>query len=322
MISVIIPVYNVEPYLQKCLDSVIGQTYRDLEIVIVDDGSTDGSGDICDEYRSDDRVKVFHTENRGLSAARNLGLDNASGDWIGFVDSDDWIEPDMYEALIKKAEETGADVVECGCYLEYPSGTVEKSRPSICVSGAEAIQFLLREDISNAVWDKLWKRCCFDNIRFPEGRIFEEHATTYRVFEEINILCTIPSTKYHYLYRPESLSQTHSIKNLIDCWISNLERKEALWNHVNNDAKKQLLRLCAISIARTWAYLCDCAASDREKNADTIQEMNAFTKSFIPLLGFSGWRASLRVGIIFPHFINCVSFRMAWFINRVIPKHS
>ena len=109
MISVIVPVYNVELYLRKCLNSVVNQTYRDLEILIIDDGSTDGSGEICDEYRKDERVRVFHTDNRGLSCARNLGLDNATGEWIGFVDSDDWIEPDMYEVLIRRAEETGAD---------------------------------------------------------------------------------------------------------------------------------------------------------------------------------------------------------------------
>ena len=126
MISVIIPVYNVEPYLRKCLDSVVNQTYRNLEILVIDDGSTDGSGAICDEYASDRRMRIFHTENRGLSCARNLGLDEAKGEWIGFVDSDDWIEPDMYEALLKKAEETGADIVECGVFREYPGRTVER----------------------------------------------------------------------------------------------------------------------------------------------------------------------------------------------------
>ena len=97
MLSIIVPVYNVEPYLRKCLDSIVNQTYRDLEILVIDDGSTDGSGKICDEYKRDERVKVFHMKNRGLSCARNLGLDEAQGEWIGFVDSDDWIEPDMYE---------------------------------------------------------------------------------------------------------------------------------------------------------------------------------------------------------------------------------
>ena len=125
MISVIVPVYNVEPYLRKCLDSIVNQTYRDFEILIIDDGSTDGSGRICDEYaEKDSRIKVFHTENRGLSCARNLGLAEAKGEWIGFVDSDDWIEPDMYEVLIRRAEETGADVVECSHYKELDGKTI------------------------------------------------------------------------------------------------------------------------------------------------------------------------------------------------------
>ena len=119
MISVIVPVYNVEPYLRKCLDSILAQTYRNLEILVIDDGSTDGSGRICDEYAGrDERIKVFHTENHGLSCARNLGLDNANGEWIGFVDSDDWIEPDMYEVLLPWAGKTATADVECGVVLE------------------------------------------------------------------------------------------------------------------------------------------------------------------------------------------------------------
>ena len=129
MISIIVPVYNVESYLRKCLDSILAQTYRDLEILVVDDGSTDGSGAICDEYAGkDDRIKVFHTENKGLSCARNLGLDSANGDWIGFVDSDDWIELDMYEVLLRKAEKTGADVVECGVYEEHSDETIKREK--------------------------------------------------------------------------------------------------------------------------------------------------------------------------------------------------
>jgi glycosyltransferase involved in cell wall biosynthesis len=104
MISVIVPVYNVEPYLRKCLDSIVSQTYQDLEILVIDDGSTDGSGKICDEYKRDQRVRVFHTENAGLSAARNLGLDKAHGEWIEFIDSDDWVEPDYCRIPLELAE--------------------------------------------------------------------------------------------------------------------------------------------------------------------------------------------------------------------------
>ena len=101
MISIIVPVYRVEPYLRQCIESILGQTYRDIEVLLIDDGSPDHSREICDEYaEKDGRVRVFHTENRGLSAARNLGLQEAKGEYIGFVDSDDWIEPEMYEVLL------------------------------------------------------------------------------------------------------------------------------------------------------------------------------------------------------------------------------
>ena len=189
MLSVIIPVYNVEPYLEKCLDSVLKQTYKDMEILIIDDGSTDRSGAISDEYAAkDSRIRVFHTENRGLSAARNLGLDNAVGGYIGFVDSDDWIEPDMYEVLLKKAEETGADIVECGVFKEYPDKTVEHQRPDRVMYKIEAIRALVNRELSNSVWNKVWVKSCYFNIRFPEGRLYEDVAITYRIFDCVDAI--------------------------------------------------------------------------------------------------------------------------------------
>lgn len=152
MISIIVPVYNVEKYVRKCLDSVVNQAYKDLEILIVDDGSTDGSGKICDEYKKDDRVKVFHTENRGLSAARNYGIDRAHGEWIGFVDSDDWIEPDMYEVLLKSALETDADIVECGVYTEYSNKAIGSKKRNALILGSDAIQALLKHKITVLVF--------------------------------------------------------------------------------------------------------------------------------------------------------------------------
>lgn len=238
MISVIVPVYNVEPYLRKCLDSIVGQTFRDLEILVIDDGSTDGSGKICDEYaEKDERVRVFHTENRGLSAARNLGLDNASGEWIGFVDSDDWIESDMYEVLLDKALETGADVVECGLCKERDDITIEHKREEMLLSGMEAVEALLCGRLFDYAWDKLWERKCFEELRFPINRVHEDTAITYRAFAEAKTVCSIPQIKYHYVHRPNSLSTTYNIENLIGFWLSVKEQHDFLWNRVNNEAK-------------------------------------------------------------------------------------
>ena len=158
MISVIIPVYNVEPYLRKCLDSIVNQTYRDLEILVVDDGSTDGSGAICDSYaEKDERVVVFHTENRGLSAARNLGLDNAKGEWINFLDSDDWMDSECFEFAISVAEDKKADLVFWGYVKEYENHSIEKHFPwdDLLVFEKEQVRYQLHRRLFGLIGDEL-----------------------------------------------------------------------------------------------------------------------------------------------------------------------
>ena len=314
----IVPVHNVELYLRKCLDSIIAQTYPNLEILIIDDGSTDGSGAICDRYiEKDGRIRVFHTKNRGLSCARNLGLDKSHGDWVGFVDSDDWIEPNMYEVLLRKAEETGADVVECGLFLEYQGKTVERIRQNTMLSGQEAIRLLIQGKISNAVWNKLWRKNCFDQIRFPEGRVFEEYATTYRVYASINNICTVNALCYHYLQRKDSLAKTRDLKNLMGFWRSHNERYIFLKDQVDEETNQRLLKLCASAIARAWAYYYECTKEDKCDYDKDIQTMNAFTRNQFAYFGDKSWEITLRIGIFFPHFLNGLSFWVAWFINRL-----
>lgn len=318
MISVIVPVYNVEPYLEKCLDSIIGQTYKDLEILVIDDGSTDRSGEICDNYaQKDKRIKVFHTENQGLSTARNLGLDHAKGEYIGFVDSDDWIEPDMYACLLKNAEQTSADIAECGVFLEYQNKTEERKKQKAELTGEKAVQALLLGKLNEGVWNKLWKRQCFDTIRFPQGRVFEDVATTYIVFSSADHVIAIPESKYHYLKRKDSLSEKHCIYNLIGYWLSHKERFDALYNQVDENGKQILLQRCAVAAVRTWSYYNDCIADDREAYNDVICEMNAFVRQYFLLFGDKEWNLLLRAGIFFPHFYNVLSFRTAWMINHI-----
>lgn len=128
MISIIVPIYNVEQYLIQCLESILNQTCRDIEIILIDDGSQDCCGEICDEYaRKDNRIKVYHTNNGGLAAARNYGIEKATGEYIGFADSDDWIEPDMFEVLLSQAEKHKAEIAICGCYYEYLGKTETSS---------------------------------------------------------------------------------------------------------------------------------------------------------------------------------------------------
>lgn len=209
-ISVIVPVYKVEEYLPKCLDSIINQTYKNLEIILVDDGSPDNSGKICDEYaEKDNRIKVIHKENGGVARARNAGLDAASGDYIGFVDSDDWIEKDMYELLMENAKAYDADISMCGETV-YEKG--------VCVSKREAERTEVIDKTGTKkrvvvggnmglIWNKLIKSSALNNIRFNEKYdCSEDLLFMYEVIGNINktVITNIP--KYNYFRRPGGLT--------------------------------------------------------------------------------------------------------------------
>lgn len=212
LISVIVPVYNVKDYIEKCLDSICGQTYGNLEIIVVDDGSTDGSGDICDKYAQlDSRIKVFHQSNAGQSAARNMALDIAQGEYFGFVDSDDWIEEDMYEFLYHLVTENHADISICSHYKDK-GGKSESKYASGKISvftRDEAIRALVVDKkVRNYLVDKLYKRQLFNNIRLPLNRVYEDLAVSYKVFygAEKVVMQEIP--KYHYIIREGSTTQS------------------------------------------------------------------------------------------------------------------
>ena len=320
-ISVIIPVYNTESYLRKCLDSIVNQTYRDLEIIIIDDGSTDGSGEICDEYRiTDSRIRVLHTENHGLSCARNRGLDEAKCEWIGFVDSDDWIEPDMYEVLLNSAVETGADIVECGVILEYSNKAEIWKREKRLMMRADAFKALLCEELSDAVWNKLYKSDCFKDIRFPVKRVYEEIATTYRVFDAVDNISTIEANAYHYRQREGSLTSIHNMSNFAGYWLSNKERYEYLQNKVDRESRRVLLQKCALAISRMWSNYYTCKTEERLVSQEIIEDMHAFTCLNYPMFGDRTWNLPMRLGILFPHFNNATSLRIASMMNRTYKR--
>ncbi|MBP1613151.1 MAG: putative glycosyltransferase [Bacteroidetes bacterium] len=211
LISIIIPVYNIEDYLRKCLISIIEQTYRNLEIIIINDGSTDNTPIICDEFAThDNRIKVIHQKNNGLSYSRNVGLDNAHGVYIGFVDGDDWIEKDMYETLYNLIIQYKADISICTHFSEFSDTTeIDSNNDGIIqeLNRDEAIICLLQDTkIRNYLWEKLSKRELFNDIRFPTGKIFEDMAVQHKVFHNAQkvVLSSIP--KYHYRIRRGSVT--------------------------------------------------------------------------------------------------------------------
>ena len=211
MISVIIPVYNVAAFLERCLDSVLAQEAI-REILLVDDGSTDGSGGICDRYaQTDPRITVIHKENGGLSSARNAGLDRARGEYVAFLDSDDYLEPGTYGILLGAALEHQCDLVCAGRYdLDEATGL---KTPGLCpekeevISGRElASRIFTWQNVDSAAWDKLYRRSLFDGIRYPEGKICEDVPVTYRLALRAKGIAMVPRCLYDYCHRPNSIT--------------------------------------------------------------------------------------------------------------------
>lgn len=209
-ISVIIPVYNTKKYLEKCIQSVLNQTYQNLEIICIDDGSTDGSGDILDAFaKKDSRVKVIHKANVGVSAARNDGLRIATGAWIGFVDSDDYIAEEMYETMMRTNEGQGADIVACGYYFDNNGqcNVVEnrKSVPTKVVNTRDFLLYIYQRDVYKAVGGYLWSRLFQKNLIVAEtGELKVAFPEEYGIGEDIIFLARvlINSQKSLYIEKP------------------------------------------------------------------------------------------------------------------------
>ena len=320
MISIIVPVYDVEPYIHQCIDSIINQTYKDLEILLIDDGSPDNCGAICDEYaKQDSRIRVFHTENKGLSAARNLGLKEAKGEYIGFVDSDDWIEPDMYEVLLRELEENEANVCICGHYAEY-ADKISALHPSKAVyTTEEAFRALLEWKYKSSVWNKLYQRECFRNITFPEGRYYEDIQTTLLVLMQSPKIVLISESEYHYRqYREGSISSNCSAKNLIDLAEARIFRFEFFRTNEQQifiEKKDVLLQNTASGISRVWRRWHGCSKEEKKYYSDNLQKLMEFTKKHIPLFGNNSWPARVRLSAPFMHSNNKVLFAILYYVN-------
>ena len=209
LISIIVPVYKVETYLPTCIDSIINQTYKNIEIILADDGSPDNCPDICDEYaKRDSRIKVIHKENGGLSDARNAGLEIAAGDYIGFVDSDDYIASDMYETLLNEAENNEAEIVMCRAYNVYDDDTTHyptEKKEIQMFSGNDILSALYDKQLDNFAWNKFYKRSLFDKIRYPKGKIYEDLFTTYKLLDMCNKVVLDNSRLYYYRIRKDSI---------------------------------------------------------------------------------------------------------------------
>lgn len=222
LVSVIVPVYNVEQQINRCVESICHQSYNNIEILLVDDGSNDDSGSMCDEWASKDpRIKVFHKANGGLSDARNYGIDRAAGELMMFVDSDDYIAVDMIEVLYDLLVEHDAEISICDPVhvFDDESASFRHDESTVVLSARDAVKELLYQtSFLTSAWGKLYVASCFSELRFPVGALFEDSAIMYKTFETARRVAYTPSKLYAYCHRENSITTSAFDKRHLYIW--------------------------------------------------------------------------------------------------------
>lgn len=285
-ISVIVPVYNVEKYLEKCVDSILGQTYKNIEVILVDDASPDRCPQICDQYAErDKRVRVIHREkNGGLSVARNTGIGVAKGKWISFVDSDDWISSDMLYSLHRMAIRYNAQIVICDFFRVYEDGrdtgeSFGKFKNGIFSYRDIVCKFAGDENIWYTVmFGKLFDRRLFKNIQFPENKINEDVFVTLKLFKQCNRVCAVSHKLYYYVSRNNSIMHRYTIQAL--------DGVEAVYNIFNDFYREKWLDLLPgvekLLFARLTTVYRGLSGKDRKQTR--VKEMLQCSKECVEIL--------------------------------------
>lgn len=233
LITVVIPVYNVEKYLRKCVESVMNQTYKNLEIILVNDGSTDNCDEICQEYRDrDKRIKLINKENGGLSEARNVGINHSKGKYISFIDSDDYVDKEYIELLYNIITLYDADISISSHRVIYEKKCMDKSNgKEFCANPEIILEKILYDDgIDLSTWGKLYKKDLFESIRFPKGRLFEDSATTYKLIDKSKKIAVCSKATYNYIIRKNSISNEKFSERKMDLIISTKEMTDFIRN--------------------------------------------------------------------------------------------
>ena len=256
-ISIIVPIYKVENYLERCINSILNQSFKNFELILVDDGSPDRCGEICDEYaKKDSRIKVIHKKNGGLSDARNAGLNIATGDYIGFIDSDDFIHKNMYKILYDGIIKTSSDIAQCK--FKYFSNIDEiENKKNInkeftTYTNIEGINGIIdNKELNTNIWNKIYKRELFDGVLFPKGKIHEDEFVTYKLFYKAKKICSINEKLYYYFNNSNGIMRNLNIDSKFN-WVEAIEERNKflldnkevqLFNKSNNILFFNLLNL-------------------------------------------------------------------------------
>ena len=278
-LSIIVPIYKVEKYLHNCIDSILHQTFSDFELILVDDGSPDQCGKICDEYAaSDTRVRVIHKVNGGVSEARNQGINAAQGEIIGFVDGDDKIAPDMYRTMIQYMDDHQLDIV-CADTYQIKNGR-EVFRPRYredkIFSHEEAINEILEGNLDNGSPNKIYKRNVIGTIRFPVGRIYEDVATVYRWFYKAKKVGYLFKPFYYYVKREGSIvHRAFNAKGRYACFCGYKERLDFAKQHNLSCVEKCEVQALATALATLTAFY----ATNESTTSDRYLDVTGFIKN-------------------------------------------
>lgn len=283
LISVIVPIYKVEQYLDRCIQSIVNQTYCNLEIILVDDGSPDGCPEICDSWANrDNRIKVIHKENGGVSSARNAGLDFFSGDYVSFVDSDDWIEAELYENLLLACINQGAMLAVCGRYVVTGDQKIV-DKCSVKAEVLEPAEFAARMLIGDrcdcCVWDKLFHKSLWNEYRFPNGKIYEDIAVMYKPVLKANCVAIVGKPLYNYYRHSNSITKSPFTRKLFD--YPNNTRK--MLADIRNDYPKLYENACWAHIKALQYVASKIARAQKDSYFGNLGELRSLAKEISSL---------------------------------------
>lgn len=308
MISVIVPIYNVEKYLQQCIDSILIQTYTDLEIILVDDGSTDDCSNICDRYEQiDPRINVIHKENGGLSSARNIGIKASRGEYLAFVDSDDYILPDMYEKMLKALNDSDSDVVMCNYYrfFEKDNKLIKANLSYCCDSGESFLKTNILDD--SYAWNKLYRKELFEDICFPVGKYFEDVFIMHNIFLKARKVMVIPDALYVYRRRDNSISSCMSSYYRIDFLEAVVAKLRFL---IGLGAGENVIFYHCMQIYSIWKHFYN---SDKRRDELVVAGWKKYYREFRRITkGISkGWKLYHKFRLVLVR-IHPMIYRLVW----------
>ncbi len=312
MVSIIVPIYKVEKYLDKCIESIVNQTYKDIEIILVDDGSPDRCPEMCEVWaKKDNRIKVLHKENGGISEARNAGMDLATGDYVGFVDSDDYIHEDMYKILMQEMEKSDADVVCCkyvdvnedGEVISRTAGFFDEPNYNVIYKDRDFVHALLENRSMPVVWNKLFKKNVVDEYYFKHNTYSEDYLFLLHIaYEEMSIVF-ITDTLYYYTAREDSITGGFKEGYNLDQVKNVFSVEKLLMNRFGDDIEVSLktaqFKAIRLFLARMpYSYIRNKAESykyvyaklkENKKYILKKNNNNNFDKAFLSMFFISKW---------------------------------